>query len=396
MRCLHMIMIVFLPIWTLSWAVLMPVHAFNISVVDKSGIDIFILSNVATDKQEWYAAHSRVENTLLKMAIKIRRKQLKKPGSASLSTPPNNDSDGAVDPLTRPSHDHDHQQTHDQVQNPEAQAKLRMLASYAATFALIIFGAIPVVFIGIISNVEALCKKESWLAWLCKVPSVERGVGLDRGLEGIPTRTGLELSLMTRYFMFFVVHSFLIMSLSSGIIMSLPQIVEDPSSIPTLLRQEPPAGGLTGFPMAVTPILHYINLNLFGSTPRSIYGLKYGALRRVRDALPRDDLPPRHRSGVQHHRASDQRPCTRVLRVLLPPPIPPPPGPRAARLLQYWRALLPQGDQPHLGQALCAAVLLAKLFFLTMKGTPTPIPEGALMIVLIMVTAIFQSMINNS
>ncbi|KZP15331.1 hypothetical protein FIBSPDRAFT_87030 [Athelia psychrophila] len=58
------------------------------------------------------------------MAIKIRRKQLKKPGSASPSTPPNNDSDGAVNPLTRPSHDHDRLQTHDQGQDPEAQVGL--------------------------------------------------------------------------------------------------------------------------------------------------------------------------------------------------------------------------------------------------------------------------------
>ncbi|KZP02151.1 hypothetical protein FIBSPDRAFT_970377 [Athelia psychrophila] len=55
---------------------------------------------------------------LPEMAVKIRRKQLKKPGSASLSTPPNNDSDGTVDPLTRPSHDQD------QDQDPEAQVGL--------------------------------------------------------------------------------------------------------------------------------------------------------------------------------------------------------------------------------------------------------------------------------
>ncbi|KZP25072.1 hypothetical protein FIBSPDRAFT_1041846 [Athelia psychrophila] len=41
-------------------------------------------------------------------------------------------------------------------------------------------------------------------------------------------------------------------------------------------------------------------------------------------------------------------------------------------------------------------ILLAALFILAAKGKPTSIPKGVLMIVLINVTAIFQTMINNS
>ncbi|KZP25064.1 hypothetical protein FIBSPDRAFT_1041839 [Athelia psychrophila] len=188
-RFLRVIIIAFLPIWALSWAILMPVDAVNASVAGKVDPDIFFLRKVVTDEQERYAAHCTLfrvftfwifwnirremacfiamrreffalpgyaksvgvplprqapqrapeaydrplkacnklesaKNALLKMAVKIRRKQLKKAGGASLSTPPNNDSDGAVDALTRPSHDYDHQQTHDQDQDPEAQAFL--------------------------------------------------------------------------------------------------------------------------------------------------------------------------------------------------------------------------------------------------------------------------------
>lgn len=79
---------------------------------------------------------------------------------------------------------------------------------------------------GIVSNVHALCVKVVFLAWICKLPPVV--VGIISGIlppvllavlmmllpivlrllakfEGIPKRTGLELSLMTRYFIFQVI-----------------------------------------------------------------------------------------------------------------------------------------------------------------------------------------------
>lgn len=106
--------------------------------------------------------------------------------------------------------------------------RIRVAVSYSATAALIIFWSIPVAFVGIISNIQGLCVRESWLAWLCKLPSPV--VGIIQGIlppvllailmmllpivlrllgrfEGIPTRTGLELSLMTRFFIFQVVVS---------------------------------------------------------------------------------------------------------------------------------------------------------------------------------------------
>ena len=104
--------------------------------------------------------------------------------------------------------------------------RIRKVISYALTAALIILWAIPVAFVGIVSNVYGLCVQYHWLAWLCKLPSVV--VGLLQGIlpavllavlmmllpiilrllanfEGIPRRTGLELSLMTRYFIFQVI-----------------------------------------------------------------------------------------------------------------------------------------------------------------------------------------------
>ena len=108
--------------------------------------------------------------------------------------------------------------------------RIRLVISYAATAALIILWAFPVAFVGIISNIQGLCVKESWLAWLCTIPPEVLGIiqgilppvllavlmmllpivlRLFGRFEGIPTRTGLELSLMTRYFIFQVIVSVL-------------------------------------------------------------------------------------------------------------------------------------------------------------------------------------------
>jgi calcium permeable stress-gated cation channel len=76
-------------------------------------------------------------------------------------------------------------------------------------------------------------------------------------LEGIPQKTGVELSLMDRFFMFQVIvcvscaapdqiaHDFrqigfLVVTFSSGIIASLPGLVNHPTGVPSLLAQNLP------------------------------------------------------------------------------------------------------------------------------------------------------------
>ncbi|KAJ6588857.1 hypothetical protein B0H19DRAFT_1101507 [Mycena capillaripes] len=191
--------------------------------------------------------------------------------------------------------------------------KLRMLASYAATAALIIFWAVPVAFVGVISNLHSLATTAKWLNWIDKLPSPV--IGILSGIlppvllavlmmllpiilrqfavfEGIPKRSGVELSLMTRFFMFQVIHSFLIVTISSGIASALKGLLQNPGSIPQLLSQKLPAastffltytilqglsGTAGGFLQIVPLIVYYVKLFLLGSTPRSIYGIKNGA-----------------------------------------------------------------------------------------------------------------------
>ena len=108
--------------------------------------------------------------------------------------------------------------------------------------------------------------------------------------EGIPKHTDIELSLMTRYFIFQVIHSFLIVTLSSGIIAALPELANDLSLAPTLLAKNLPLAsnffltfiilqGLTvtasGLLTLVPLIIYYVKLILLGSTPRSIFTIKY-------------------------------------------------------------------------------------------------------------------------
>ena len=81
-------------------------------------------------------------------------------------------------------------------------------------------------FIGFVSDMDSVCDTYHWLNWVCKLPKVV--IGLIQGflstflllilvmllpimmrkmarLEGIPQKTGVELILMDRFFVFLVI-----------------------------------------------------------------------------------------------------------------------------------------------------------------------------------------------
>lgn len=85
------------------------------------------------------------------------------------------------------------------------------------------------------------------------------------------------------------------MTLSSGIIAALPQLVKNPTSIPSLLATQLPqasnffltytilqglTGTASGFLQIVPLAIYYVKLFLMGSTPRSVYTIKY-TLRNI-------------------------------------------------------------------------------------------------------------------
>ncbi|GAA6002377.1 hypothetical protein JCM10207_001089 [Rhodosporidiobolus poonsookiae] len=191
------------------------------------------------------------------------------------------------------------------------QANLRYALSWAATLGLIITWSFPVAFVGLVSNVSALCISAPWLAWLCDLPVPINGIiqgslppaalavlflllpivlRLLARFEGIPLRTGIELSLMTRYFLFQVIHGFLIVTLASGLVKAIPAIAKNPGSAVTLLATQLPAAstffltyfvttslaGAAGSLLQVAKIIiYYVKLILLGSTPRSVYNIKF-------------------------------------------------------------------------------------------------------------------------
>lgn len=190
------------------------------------------------------------------------------------------------------------------------QQRARYALSWAATIGLIITWSFPVAFVGAISNVSALCVSVSWMQWLCELPVPVNGIiqgalppaalavlfmllpiilRLLARFEGIPLRTGIELSLMTRYFLFMVINGFLIVTLSSGLIAAIPEITKNPSSAVTLLATRLPAAstffltyfvtvsfsGAAGSLLQIARlVLYYVKLVLLGSTPRSVWNLK--------------------------------------------------------------------------------------------------------------------------
>jgi len=192
------------------------------------------------------------------------------------------------------------------------QQRIRALISWGVTIALVVFWALPVAFVGMISNVNSLCSKLSWMAWLCNlpapIPGIIQGILPPAGMailfillpiflrflakfQGIPLNSRVELSLMSRYFTFLVIHGFLIVTLSSGLVAAIPKIAQQPSSAATILASELPkastffltyfvttcfAGAAANFLQIAGVVIYNLKLKFLTSTPRSVYNIRCG------------------------------------------------------------------------------------------------------------------------
>ncbi|KAI0631057.1 DUF221-domain-containing protein [Trametes polyzona] len=316
------------------------------------------------------------------------------------------------------------------------EARIRTAISWAITIGLIIVWAIPVAFIGAVSNIHSLCATYSWLAWLCDLPDVI--VGIISGIlppallavlnmllpivlrllarfEGATQRTTIELSLMTRYFLFQVINSFLVVTLSSGIIAALPDLVNNPASIPALLARNLPkasnffltyvilqglSGTASGFLQVVPLVLYYVKLFILGSTPRSIYDIKY-TLRSVAWGTLFPTITLLVVITVAYGIISPIINGLSAVTFFL--------FYQMYKYLFIWQLdgqktgetgglFFPRAIQQLFVGMYLQQVCLAALFFLAQdaNGNASAIPEGALMIVLIAFTAFFHIIINNS
>ncbi|THZ30557.1 DUF221-domain-containing protein [Aureobasidium pullulans] len=183
--------------------------------------------------------------------------------------------------------------------------RLIKLATTTFVVLMIIFWAIPVAFVGVISNIKTL-ETISFLTWISSIPSVILGVitGLLpsimlavlmalvpivlRLLAGMfePTRSAVELRTQAWYFSFQVVDVFLVTTFSSGAAAVAKQIVDDPSSAPMLLASNLPLASnfYTAYfvvtmvnqaamlVLNIAPLLFIAFLGkILDSTPRKVY-----------------------------------------------------------------------------------------------------------------------------
>lgn len=185
----------------------------------------------------------------------------------------------------------------------------RVISRYAViafVTALIIFWAIPVAVVGVISNVTYL-ETLSFLTWLKKVPQVVMGLiqgllpsvalsilmslvpiimRLCAKLSGEPSYSRIELFTQNAYFCFQVIQVFLVSTVSSSASAVAKQIVDDPTSATELLASNLPKASnyymsyfiVQGLGVASGVIAQIVGLIIFSllykylmGTPRSLF-----------------------------------------------------------------------------------------------------------------------------
>lgn len=168
----------------------------------------------------------------------------------------------------------------------------RKLIALAAIIALIIFWAIPVAFVGVISNINNLTEKLPWLGWIQNLPDWLLGVVtgllptimlsllmtlLPMFIRGMAKIAGCVSFQHTEdftqncYFGFLTVNSFLVTALASSATAAVAQIINNPTSAMNLLAANLPRSSnffisyliLQGFTIAGGALFQVVTFFLF-------------------------------------------------------------------------------------------------------------------------------------
>ncbi|EME78489.1 uncharacterized protein MYCFIDRAFT_58545 [Pseudocercospora fijiensis CIRAD86] len=181
---------------------------------------------------------------------------------------------------------------------------VRQIATTTFIVALVLFWSIPVAVVGAISNITYLTCSLPWLSFIDDIPSAVRGVvtGLlpvillavlmsllpiilrkMAKLAGAPTLSAVELHCQNSYFAFQIVQVFLVATLGSAASSVVQSVVDDPSSVTTLLA--------TQLPKASTFYLSYFVLQGLGIVSGLLVGLVglvlFMVLGKILDKTPR-------------------------------------------------------------------------------------------------------------
>ncbi|KAF2260031.1 DUF221-domain-containing protein [Lojkania enalia] len=185
---------------------------------------------------------------------------------------------------------------------------LRWLAATSFITVIIIFWAVPVAFVGLVSNVNYLARRFSWLGWILDIPDVILGVvtgllpvimlavlmalvpivfRLLAKLSGWVTLSQVELQTQSWYFAFQVIQAFLITTFSSAATSVVDDVISDPGSAVELLSRNLPKAsnfyinyfilfGLSAFASTLLNIGGFVTVVLLGrilpnKTPRKAF-----------------------------------------------------------------------------------------------------------------------------
>ncbi|KAL8654494.1 MAG: hypothetical protein Q9210_001468 [Variospora velana] len=184
---------------------------------------------------------------------------------------------------------------------------VRNIVALTVVALLVIFWSIPVGFVGILSNIDALIRLAPWLGFLNKIP--DQIFGVVKGLlpaillavlmallpvilrmlarfSGAPSLSAVELRTQNFYFAFQVIQVFLITTLSSAASASVTRILCSPGEAPSLLAKNLPKASnfyisyfvLQGLTISSGAVLGIVGLVLFrilgkilDTTPRKMY-----------------------------------------------------------------------------------------------------------------------------
>lgn len=154
--------------------------------------------------------------------------------------------------------------------------KIRTLISWAITIALIIFWGPIVAFVGVISNINTLANTVSFLSWINSIPPAVQGIiqGILPPvalavlfivlpiflraciqLQGEPLQSEIERRLWARFWVFQVVHGFLIITIASGLPSALQNIQARINQLPTLLANNLPSASIFFLTFVLTTTL---------------------------------------------------------------------------------------------------------------------------------------------
>lgn len=138
---------------------------------------------------------------------------------------------------------------------------LRVAIVFALAIALVIFYAIPVAFTGFLSQINYIARLFPWLSWLVDLPRMVKAIiqgvlppillSLILSLipvifrflvkmSGVPTGSAKEVGVQAYYFIFLFIQVFLVASLSTGLIDFLKQFTSDVTSVTTTLAAQLP------------------------------------------------------------------------------------------------------------------------------------------------------------